>query len=83
MPRKASLYSGENIDTVLFNGTDERHNRGEIIGSGQGSHTAAHLALHFCHAEALFGAVIGERDAEIRKSLFSISKCAGYAAIFR
>ena len=52
---------------MFLNGTYKRHNRGEIIGSGQGSHTAAHLTLHFRHAQALFRPVIGERDAEILK----------------
>ena len=52
---------------MFLNGTYKRHNRGEIIGSGQGSHTAACLTLRFRHAQALFRPVIGERDAEILK----------------
>ena len=55
------------MNSVFFNGTDKGHYCGEIIGSGYGSHTAAHLTLHFRHAETLFGAVIGEGDAEILK----------------
>ena len=67
MPKKAFFTAEKTFIPCFFNGTDKGHYRGEIIGSGYGSHTAACLTLCFRRAQALFGAVIGEGNAEILK----------------